>query len=40
VARAVAPGDYLLPAVEVRDMYRPAVFARTAPGRTVIAAGP
>lgn len=40
VARAVTPGDYFLPAAEARDMYRPTVIARTAPGRAVIAAGP
>ena len=39
VARAVTPGDFFLPGVEVRDMYRPAVSARSAPGRTRIAAG-
>jgi uncharacterized protein YfaS (alpha-2-macroglobulin family) len=36
VARAVTPGDFLLPGAEARDMYRPAVAARTAGGRTVI----
>lgn len=39
VARAVTPGDFLLPAAEARDMYRPAINARTAPGRTAIAPG-
>ncbi len=32
VARAVTPGDFYLPGAEARDMYHPAVFART-PGR-------
>ncbi|MCC7266108.1 MAG: alpha-2-macroglobulin family protein [Caulobacteraceae bacterium] len=39
IARAVSPGDYLLPGAEARDMYRPAITARTDAGRTVIAAG-
>ncbi len=39
VARAVTPGDYYLPGAEAKDMYRPSVFARTAPGRTVISPG-
>ena len=39
VARAVTPGDFLLPGAEARDMYRPGVNARTAPGRTAIAPG-
>ncbi|MBL8555872.1 MAG: alpha-2-macroglobulin family protein [Phenylobacterium sp.] len=39
VARAVTPGDFLLPGVEARDMYRPGVAARTAPRRTSIAPG-
>jgi uncharacterized protein YfaS (alpha-2-macroglobulin family) len=37
VARAVTPGDFILPGVEARDMYRPFVAARTASGRTVVA---
>jgi uncharacterized protein YfaS (alpha-2-macroglobulin family) len=40
VARAVTPGAYFLPGAEVRDMYKPGVFARTDPGRLTIAAGP
>ncbi|MCG9916459.1 MAG: alpha-2-macroglobulin family protein [Phenylobacterium sp.] len=39
VARAVTPGDFLLPGAEARDMYRPAVNARTSVGRTVVAPG-
>jgi uncharacterized protein YfaS (alpha-2-macroglobulin family) len=39
VVRAVTPGDFLLPGVEVRDMYRPTVVARTPAHRTTIAAG-
>jgi len=38
VVRAVTPGDFFLPAPEVRDMYRPSVNARGGGGRTVIAA--
>ncbi len=37
VVRAVTPGDFFLPGAVVQDMYRPAVNARTAPGRTRIA---
>lgn len=37
VARAVTPGEFTLPAAQVEDMYRPGVFARTAPGRIRIA---
>ena len=40
VARAVTPGDFFAPGVEVRDMYHPGVAARTAPGRARISAGP
>ncbi len=40
VARAVTPGNFLLPGAEARDMYRPALHARTGVGRTVIAPGP
>jgi uncharacterized protein YfaS (alpha-2-macroglobulin family) len=39
VARAVTPGDFYLPGAEVRDMYRPAVFARSSGGRTAVAPG-
>jgi uncharacterized protein YfaS (alpha-2-macroglobulin family) len=39
VVRAVTPGSFALPGVVAEDMYRPEVFARTAPGRvTVLAA--
>ena len=37
VARAVTPGDFYLPGVEARDMYRPTVRGRTAAGRVRIA---
>ncbi len=40
VARATTPGDFFLPGVETRDMYHPAIAARSAPGRATIAAGP
>ena len=36
VARAVTPGDFYLPGAEARDMYHPAVFARTAGRRAKI----
>jgi len=39
VARAVTPGDYLLPGAQARDMYRPSLNARTSVGRTAIAPG-
>ncbi len=39
VARSVTPGDFFLPGVEVRDMYRPSVAARSAPSRARISAG-
>ena len=39
VARAVTPGDFLLPGAEARDMYRPTVTARTAARRVGIAPG-
>ncbi len=39
IARAVTPGDFLLPGAEARDMYRPSVAARTAARRAAIAAG-
>ena len=37
VARAITPGSYVLPAVQVEDMYRPELFARSAAGRVAIA---
>ena len=37
VARATTPGDFYLPGVEARDMYRPSVRGRTAAGRARIA---
>ncbi len=40
VARAVTPGDFFLPGAEARNMYRPAVSARSAPGRLKVAAAP
>ena len=40
VARAVTAGDFLLPGVQARDMYRPALNARTAADRTTISPGP
>lgn len=40
VARAVTAGDFLLPGAQAKDMYRPTLNARTAPGRTTIAPGP
>ena len=39
VARAVTPGDFYLPGAEARDMYRPAVYARSPGARSRIAAG-
>lgn len=36
LARAVTPGSYALPAVEVEDMYKPEYRARGEAGRTVI----
>ncbi len=36
IVRAVTPGDFSLPGVSAEDMYRPAVFARSAPGRVTI----
>lgn len=39
VARAVTPGNFLLPGAQARDMYRPQVSARTAASRTAIAPG-
>ena len=40
VARAVTPGEFLLPGAQARDMYRPALGARTGAGRIAIAPGP
>ena len=40
VARAVTPGDFLLPGAQAKDMYRPTLSARTAATRTAIAPGP
>ena len=39
VARAVTPGEFLLPGAQAKDMYRPALNARTAAGRMTIAPG-
>jgi len=39
IARAVTPGEFLLPGAEARDMYRPAIGARTGARRTAIAPG-
>ena len=39
MARAVTPGTYTLPGAQVEDMYRPGVFARSAPGQIRIAPG-
>ena len=40
VVRAVTPGDFFLPGAEAKNMYRPTVNARTAPGRLRVAAAP
>jgi len=40
VARAVTPGEFFLPGAVAKDMYRPAIQARSESGRTVIAPGP
>jgi uncharacterized protein YfaS (alpha-2-macroglobulin family) len=37
VVRAVTPGNYLLPAATVEDMYRPERFARTTVGQVTVA---
>jgi uncharacterized protein YfaS (alpha-2-macroglobulin family) len=37
MARAVTPGAFAMPGVQVEDMYRPGVMARSAPGRIRIA---
>ncbi len=39
MARAVTPGAYTMPGAQVEDMYRPGVFARSAPGQIRIAPG-
>ena len=36
VVRAVTPGNFAMPGAVVEDMYRPEVFARSAPGRVTI----
>ena len=36
VARAVTPGEFYLPGAEAHDMYRPALYARSAGGHTSI----
>lgn len=36
VVRAVTPGNYVLPAASVEDMYRPELSARTATGRMLV----
>ena len=36
VARAVTPGDFYLPGVELRDMYRPSLYARSNGARTQV----
>jgi len=36
VVRAVTPGAFTMPGVNAEDMYRPDVFARSAPGRITI----
>jgi alpha-2-macroglobulin len=33
----VTAGSFFLPGAEARDMYRPAIYGRTDPGRLVIA---
>ncbi|MEM9495120.1 MAG: alpha-2-macroglobulin [Pseudomonadota bacterium] len=38
VARAVTPGDFVMPGAVIEDMYRPGVFARTSVGRIKIEA--
>ena len=39
IARAVTPGEFLLPGAEARDMYRPSIAARTSARRTAISPG-
>lgn len=36
VVRAVTPGEFVMPGANAEDMYRPDVFARSAPGRITI----
>ena len=36
VVRAVTPGAFVMPGANAEDMYRPEVFARSAPGRVTI----
>ncbi|MBY9066552.1 alpha-2-macroglobulin family protein [Hyphomonas sp. WL0036] len=38
VVRAVTPGSFAIPGVVAEDMYRPEVFARSAPGRVTVLA--
>jgi len=38
VVRAVTPGDFIMPAVRVEDMYKPSVFARTEPSSLTVTA--
>lgn len=38
VVRAVTPGSFAIPGVVAEDMYRPDVFARSAPGRVAVLA--
>ena len=40
VARAVTPGEFFLPGAVAKDMYRPAVNARSEASRATIAPGP
>jgi uncharacterized protein YfaS (alpha-2-macroglobulin family) len=40
VARAVTPGSFFLPGAVAKDMYRPAVAARSEASRATIAPGP
>jgi len=40
VVRAVTPGDFYVPGAQILDMYHAGINARTAGGRTQIAAGP
>ena len=37
IVRAVTPGSFALPAVNVSDMYAPRVYARSGMGRVAIA---
>jgi uncharacterized protein YfaS (alpha-2-macroglobulin family) len=38
--RAVTPGQFVLPAAVLQDMYRPRVMARTAVGAITVAGKP